>query len=102
MHIRVVEIKCFDTGCCCITFRNCLRCGGYMHDHMFSELCIGFIHIANDDGYMLKNEIVTHRIFGNTSSSTGDIISQFDLLVAKLHSHNPHTQAEKALELLVL
>src|SRR4051794_2872436 len=44
--------------------------------------CICLVHIANDDGDMLKPQIIASRIGGDRPSSWRKILSQFQLLVA--------------------
>ena len=51
---------------------------------------------------MLEPAIVTARVDRSRATSWREVFGQLDLLAAKLHSHNAHSDAEDALKVVVL
>ena len=51
---------------------------------------------------VLERAVVTTRVYGRRSTSRCDVVGQLNLLVAKLHLHDAHSNPEDPLKLVVL
>src|SRR5262249_4117142 len=58
------------------------------------------VHIAYDDGDMLKPKIIAARILRNGSARRGQILGQIEIFIPELHPYDPHPRTEDAFEVL--
>src|SRR6266850_2254579 len=99
--VSVFEIEGADFGGGFVARGDCLGSGGSMADFVSAQLLVGLVHVADDDGDVLKRKIVTAPIGGNGSALRSEILRQLDYLIAELHARDAHAQTEDALQLLV-
>src|SRR5215467_14587787 len=58
MLVRILEIESPDAACVLVPIRETLWRGRSVLDLVLTENCIGAIHVADDDGDVLKPEVV--------------------------------------------
>src|SRR5690349_17327273 len=68
---------------------------------VFAEPLVSAVHIADDDGNVLKPSIVAARIGGRGPSSRGQELRQLDVLLTEAHSGRPRVKAEYTGEVLI-
>src|SRR5215471_5356171 len=85
MLVRILEVESPDAACVLVPIREALRRGRGVLDLVLTENCIGEIHVADDDGDVLKPEVVALRIHGNRASAGSDKLNELDRFVAKFH-----------------
>jgi hypothetical protein len=65
-----------------------------MADLVTTEVLIGFVHVAYDNGDMLKGVIVAAPAGGNRPAFRSEILDQLDYLLAEPHAHDAHPYSE--------
>src|SRR5205823_13618526 len=60
------------------------------------------VHIADNNGNVLKPQIVTARIYRNRSPARRQVLDEINMFVPNLHSDDAHARAEHAFQMLVL
>ena len=73
-----------------------------MFDSKLAQSPVRFVHITDNNGDMLKPQIMTAGIRGDGSASgRRNVLGQNDKLFAESHADHPHSDAEQSMERFV-
>src|SRR5688572_13863826 len=97
VFVRVAKVKGFDAPGVSVPIGQTLWTSRSMFDFVFTQQRVSFVHVAGDDGNMLKPTIIAARINRNRTTSRSEVLSQFNKLFAQLHSHHAHAETKDAL-----
>src|SRR5216683_3412973 len=100
--IGVLKVESFDAARVFVPIRQPLRAGGGVLDFILSQNRVGAVHVAYDDGDVLKPHIVASGIDGNGAALGGQKLQQLDGFASELHGDNSHARPEYAKEVLDL
>src|SRR5882724_203521 len=59
MAVGILEVESTDASSGFVARGDCLGSGGSMADFVSAQLLVGLVHVADDDGDVLKRKIVT-------------------------------------------
>src|ERR1043166_3283691 len=74
--VGIAEVKSFDATGVLVPIRQPLWTGGSMFDFVLAQPGVGPVHVAGDDGNVLKPAIVAARINWNWTSLWRQILCQ--------------------------
>src|SRR5439155_22151971 len=94
MFIRVLEIKRLDPAVIFVPIRQALRARGSMFDLVLPQNGVSAVHVADDDGDVLKPDVVAARVDRNRAPAGSEKLDEFDGFVAEFHAHEAHTRSE--------
>src|SRR6266478_7049991 len=101
MLVRVLKIEGRDAGSVLVPVRKPLRPGRSVLNFVLPQPGVRLVHIADNDGDVLKPAIVAARIDGDWSTFRRQVFCELDELVAEPHSYYAHSQPEYPFEVLV-
>ncbi len=78
MFIGVFEVESFDAARVFVPIRQLLRTGGGVLDFILSQNRVGAVHVADDDGDVLKPDVVASGINGNGTALGSQKLQQLD------------------------
>src|SRR5690242_326183 len=100
MSVGVLEVEGFDAPRVLVPVGQPLRARGGVLDIVLSQNRVRSIHVADNDGEVLKPKVVAARIDGNGAATRSKKLHELDRFVAEAHSHDAGARTEKAKEML--
>src|SRR6266852_6028037 len=102
MFIGVFEVESFDAARVFVPIRQSLRTGGGVLDFILSQNRVGAVHVADDDGDVLKPHVVASGIYGNGAALGSQKLQKLDGFASQLQCYDSHARPEYAKEVLDL
>src|SRR6266849_6573959 len=96
MFIGVFEVESFDAARVFVPIRQPLRTGGGVLDFILSQSRVGAVHVADDDGDVLKPNVVASGINGNRTALGSQKLQQLDGFASQLQRNNSNARPEYA------
>src|SRR6266404_745246 len=96
MFIGVSEVESFNAARVFVPIRQPLRTGGGVLDFILSQNRVCAVHVADDDGDVLKPHIVASGIDGNGAALGGQKLQQLDGFTSQLQRNNSNARPEYA------
>src|SRR5205085_10524852 len=100
MAVGIAKIKCANATGVRVPVRQPLRSWRSMLHLVFPEPLVCLIHVADDNGDVLKPAVIAARIDRGGTSFRGQILGQLDEFVAELQARAAEPQSEKTLQVL--
>src|SRR6266446_2425965 len=98
MFIGVFEVESFDAARIFVPIRQPLWAGGGVFDFVLSQKRVRAIHIADNDGDVLKPDIVASRINGNGTAFGSQKLQKLNGFPSQLQGHNSNARTKYAKE----
>src|SRR6476469_4081159 len=102
MAIRIFEVESANAGSGLVGCRNDLRSRRSVAHIVRSQVLVSFVHIADNNRYILKAPVVTAPVGRNGSSLGREILCELDGFLAEFHAHDAHPKAKEALQFFVV
>src|SRR5215813_14876156 len=99
--IGITEVESFNAGGIAVPCRQRLWTAAGMLHAVLTQPGIGRIHIARNDGDVLKPAIVAARIGGHRSAFRRQKFGEFDLFLAQAKPGHADAQPENAFQVLI-
>src|SRR5262249_22183987 len=99
--LRITKVKGLDSRSFFVPLRQCLRCRRDVLDPSLAKTLIGQIHIADDDGDVLKPMISAARIRWNRQTRVPEMLSQGHSLVSELQFRRPNLSTLQPEQIIV-
>ena len=100
MPVGILEIERLDTRGVFVPIRQSLRPGRSVLDAIFPQHPIGPVHVAHDDGNVLKPKIVAAGIIRNRAAARSKKLNEFDRLIAQFHPDDADTRTKHSEQML--
>ena len=100
MLVRILEIERLDARGVFVPIRQSLRPGRSVLDAIFTQHLIRPVHVADDDGDVLKPKIVAARIGRDRAAARSKKLNEFDRLIAQPHSDDADAGTEHPEQML--
>src|SRR6266849_6134763 len=102
MFIGVFEVESLDAARVFVPIRQTLRARGSVLDFVLPQNRIRTVHIADDDGDVLKPHVVASGIDGNGAALGSQKLQKLDGFASQLQCYDSHARPEYAKEVLDL
>src|SRR5215469_11304300 len=99
VSVRILEVKGANSGCCLEVVGQKLGAGRDLTNLILAKPVIGAIHVACDDGDMLKPAIVAEGNGGSQAPPGCQVFFQLDLFRSKLEPSDSDAQTEHSLKM---
>jgi len=88
MLVRVLEVEGLDA--ILVPIRKALRRGRSEFDLVLTEDRVGAVHVADNNGDVLKPKIIAARIHRNRPASRSEKLRQLNRLITEFHFNQSH------------
>jgi hypothetical protein len=96
MAVGILKKERLDSTRVLVPVRQALGAGRGVLDLLYAEVLIRLVHVAHDDGDVLKPAVVAARVERDWPTARRQELSQVKELRAQLHPDDSHPQAEDA------
>src|SRR5215469_12402614 len=98
MFVWVLEVKRLNSPGIFVPVGQALRSRRSELDSVLEQNLIGAVHIADNNGDVLKPEIIAARIRGNRPASRSEKLRQLNRLITEFHFNQSHSRPKHAEE----
>src|SRR5712692_4622383 len=92
--IGVLKVESFDAARVFVPIRQPLRTGGGVLDFILSQNRVGVVHVADDDGDVLKPDVVALGINGNGTALGSQKLQKLNGFTSQLQGYNSNARTE--------